>query len=119
MDLSYSRDYEVFRSEVRAFLRARWAGPDRDRAKRHEQARAFRLAAVEGSALSRQRRNAAKFFNTLNYSRADSDDSSMISKVVWISTDGRRVAATLQYFVSESSIACATAFGEIDLPVTM
>jgi hypothetical protein len=43
----------------------------------------------------------------------------MISKLDWISTVGRNVAATLQYLFSESSIACATALAEIDLPVTM
>jgi alkylation response protein AidB-like acyl-CoA dehydrogenase len=53
MDLSYSRDYEVFRSEVRAFLRSGWPGPDRDRAKRREQAKAFRQAAVEAGYLYR------------------------------------------------------------------
>jgi len=42
----------------------------------------------------------------------------MISKLVWISTVGRNVAATLQYLVSESSIACATALADIDLPVS-
>src|SRR6185295_5816004 len=77
----------------------------------------FRFAAVEGNAPSRQTKKAAKFFNTLYYSRVKSGDSSMISKLDWISTVGRKVAATLQYFVSESSIACATALGEIDLPV--
>ena len=41
----------------------------------------------------------------------------MISNVVWISTCGLNVAATLQYFVSESSIACATAVGEMSVPV--
>jgi len=79
----------------------------------------FRVAAVEGNAPNRQIKKAAKFFNTLYYSRGKSGDSSMISKLVWISTVGLSVAATLQYFVSESSIACATAFGEIDLPVRM
>ena len=79
----------------------------------------FRLAAVEGSAPSRQSKKAAKFFNTLNYSRVDSGDSSMISKLDRISTVGRSVAATLQYFVSESSIAWATAFAETDRPVMM
>src|SRR3954468_15015835 len=53
MDLAYSRNYEVFRSEVRAFLRQRWAGPSRDRAKRTEEARAFRQAAVEAGYLYR------------------------------------------------------------------
>ena len=43
----------------------------------------------------------------------------MISKLDWISTVGRNVAATLQYFVSESSIASATAFAEMDRPVSM
>src|ERR1044071_3261428 len=79
----------------------------------------FRFAAVDGKAPSRQIRKAAKFFNTLNYSRVKSGDSSMISKLDWISTVGRSVAATLQYFVSESSIACATALGEMDLPLKM
>src|SRR5678816_2976291 len=36
------------------------------------------------------------------------DSTSMISKLDWISTVGRSVAATLQYLFSESSIACAT-----------
>jgi len=43
----------------------------------------------------------------------------MISKLDWISTCGRSVAATLQYFVSESSIAEATALAEIARPVRM
>src|SRR4026209_2591810 len=60
----------------------------------------FPLEAVAGSAPRTQIRKAAKFFNTLNYSRVESNDSSMISKLDRISTVGRRVAATLQYFVS-------------------
>jgi alkylation response protein AidB-like acyl-CoA dehydrogenase len=53
MDLSYSRDYEIFRSEVRAFLRENWAGPTRDRGRRAEAARVFRQAAVEAGYLYR------------------------------------------------------------------
>ena len=53
MDLSYSRDYEVFRSEVRAFLREHWAGPDRERGRRKEQARVFRQAGVDAGYLYR------------------------------------------------------------------
>jgi alkylation response protein AidB-like acyl-CoA dehydrogenase len=53
MDLAYSSDHEVFRSEVRAFLRQHWAGQNRDRAKRKEEARAFRVAAVEAGYLYR------------------------------------------------------------------
>ena len=45
--------------------------------------------------------------------------ASMILKVDWISTVGRRVAATLQYFISDNSIACATAFGDRPVPVRM
>jgi alkylation response protein AidB-like acyl-CoA dehydrogenase len=53
MDLAYSRDYEVFRSDVRAFLQQRWAGPNRDRARRKEEAQAFRKAAVDAGYLYR------------------------------------------------------------------
>lgn len=53
MDLAYSRDYEIFRAEVRGFLQQRWAGPGRDRAKRAEEARVFRQAAVEAGHLYR------------------------------------------------------------------
>ena len=53
MDLTYSRDYEIFRSEIRAFLRQQWAGPSRDRARRTAEARAFRQAAVEAGYLYR------------------------------------------------------------------
>src|ERR1051326_1066818 len=70
-----------------------------------------------GKGAAKKHKNHKQFSNGV-YSRI-SIGSSMISKLDWISTCGRSVAATLQYFVSESSIACATAFGEIDLPVRM
>src|SRR5687767_2978627 len=79
-----------------------------------------RLDANDETAHARQIQMAPRFFNTsLSYSRVCCGCSSMISKVDWISTPGRSVAATLQYFVSESSIACATAFAEMDVPVRM
>src|SRR5215208_3599328 len=79
-----------------------------------------RLAASDVTAHVRQIKTATRFFNTsLNHSRVSCGCSSMISKVDWISTPGRRVAATLQYLVSESSIACATALAEMDFPVRM
>jgi hypothetical protein len=43
----------------------------------------------------------------------------MISKLETISAVGLKVAATLQYFVSESSIAWATDRSETLRPVTM
>lgn len=53
MDLTYSKDYEIFRSEVRAFLEQCWTGQNRDRARRKEEARAFRQAAVDAGYLYR------------------------------------------------------------------
>ena len=53
-----------------------------------------------------------------SYTPLVSTYASMISKLETISAVGLNVAATLQYFVSESSIACATDFSEIFRPVT-
>jgi len=49
---------------------------------------------------------------------SDSVYASMISNVETISAVGLKVAATLQYFVSDSSMAWETAFSEIPRPVT-
>jgi alkylation response protein AidB-like acyl-CoA dehydrogenase len=53
MDLAYSTDHEIFRSEIRAFLQQSWTGQNRDRAKRKEEARAFRAAAIDAGYLYR------------------------------------------------------------------
>jgi alkylation response protein AidB-like acyl-CoA dehydrogenase len=53
MDLSYSKDYQDFRSEVGDFLEATWKGASRDRNKRREQERAFRKAATDAGYLYR------------------------------------------------------------------
>src|SRR5215470_5414809 len=65
------------------------------------------------------RRTTARFNLAKIYSPTCYCFASMILKVDWISTVGRRVAATLQYFISDNSIACATAFGDRPVPVRM
>ena len=51
MDLEYGKEYEDFRSEVRAFLAASW--PPKDDGDRAAGIRAFRLAAIERGYLAR------------------------------------------------------------------